>query len=893
MRRFGNTDVQAGAGVDPGKDVSGLLDQSDANSMNTMGQVQGTDRRSTVDALLKKYNDYLGNTDVQAGPNIDVGKDVSGLLDQADSGFSNSLSRLHNTDRQASVDALMKKYNDYLGNTNVQAQPGIDVGKDVSGQLDSADANVAGSLAQLRGTDRQGMVNDLRKQYSDYLGNTNIQARPDVDVGADVSGMQGQADAGVMGSLGRVQGADRQSMVDAMMKKYADMFGDTNVQGGPAIGTAPSDRMKALQGQVDSATTGLSNIDRVKQAHDLFDQFSESSAPEYDLALKKATQRAAAAGGLGSGGLRTDYGNLALTRSRDLDLQKRQLITQAMNDSVNDALNKQGRLASLEGQLSGQEAGLRGEQRQDRAYQTDVNTGNVNRAISTKQAGAGMAASNADANIQTLMSQLSANQNVASSLAARGQQRTANQAANRDYATNVDTGNVNRALSAREAASNMASSNADANLSSMLSNLSSSQNVASSLAQRQQQRTANQAANRDYSTNVDTGNVNRGISARQSAAGLASSNADSNLQSMLSDLAAQQNASSALAGRAQQRTANQAANRDYATNVATGNTNRALSARESASNMASSNADSELQSLLSKLSASQGMSGALAGRAQQRTSNQMANRDYASNIDTGNVNRRVGLGQAAANYGADMAGNQVADARNNLSTLSGLEDKSRANNLQSIADLRGERANQFALGDRVNQQFNNNRDFASNFATQKAGDLSNALSGASNVFGQTANQEAQNRAELRGERTYQTGQEQSAFERAVAQRQDEQQAQKDRFSQGLALINAGGQGNPASTLANLGASSGMDASTIAKFAAMLGKGNATAGGSATPGGGDGGGSSMPAGMQSILDSIFKNGIPGMQTTGSKSGTNAGTNADGIDIAGLMNLFGGH
>lgn len=103
--------------------------------------------------------------------------------------------------------------------------------------------------------------------------------------------------------------------------------------------------------------------DRMALAKDYFNQFQEATNPAYEQGLRVATQHAAANGRLHSGMLTTDYGNLAESRARDLDLLQRGLLTDATQGSIQDAAN------------------ARGELRTERGYQNDQSQQAINNAI--------------------------------------------------------------------------------------------------------------------------------------------------------------------------------------------------------------------------------------------------------------------------------------------------------------------------------------------------------------------------------------------------------------------------------------------------------------------------------------------------------------------------------
>ena len=78
-------------------------------------------------------------------------------------------------------------------------------------------------------------------------------------------------------------------------------------------------------------------LDRFKLAQEQYGTFADATSPQYDAALRDAARAAAATGRLGSGMLRTSYGDLANTRARELTNQRDALFQQALLGSVQDA----------------------------------------------------------------------------------------------------------------------------------------------------------------------------------------------------------------------------------------------------------------------------------------------------------------------------------------------------------------------------------------------------------------------------------------------------------------------------------------------------------------------------------------------------------------------------
>lgn len=109
-------------------------------------------------------------------------------------------------------------------------------------------------------------------------------------------------------------------------------------QGG-AVGLSPTDPNNAL---TTKTITPGSLADRFKLAQDRFNTFTASTEPAYQAALRDANRFGAAAGGLGSGQLRTSLGDLALNRSRDLTNSKDNLFQNALEGSIGDTWNSIG-----------------------------------------------------------------------------------------------------------------------------------------------------------------------------------------------------------------------------------------------------------------------------------------------------------------------------------------------------------------------------------------------------------------------------------------------------------------------------------------------------------------------------------------------------------------------
>lgn len=89
------------------------------------------------------------------------------------------------------------------------------------------------------------------------------------------------------------------------------------------------------------STTGTPQ-NRLQLAQTAFDTFAKSTAPAYAADLRQATQQAAGNGQVGSGMLRTTYGNLANQRALALDTERDNLINQATGATIADQQANRG-----------------------------------------------------------------------------------------------------------------------------------------------------------------------------------------------------------------------------------------------------------------------------------------------------------------------------------------------------------------------------------------------------------------------------------------------------------------------------------------------------------------------------------------------------------------------
>jgi hypothetical protein len=158
-------------------------------------------------------------------------------------------------------------------------------------------------------------------------------------------------------------------------------FTPTSVSVGNTVLPNQDPRLTGTQSAVDTASQSLANVDRTKLAQQMFDTFTQSTNPAYEASIRDATRAAAGAGRIGSGQLRTSYGNLANQRNLQLGTAQQQFMQDALEGSIGDQFNKVNALSGLEGQQYGEGADTNNQLRTERGYQTDLSQQAFNNAL--------------------------------------------------------------------------------------------------------------------------------------------------------------------------------------------------------------------------------------------------------------------------------------------------------------------------------------------------------------------------------------------------------------------------------------------------------------------------------------------------------------------------------
>lgn len=150
-------------------------------------------------------------------------------------------------------------------------------------------------------------------------------------------------------------------------------FGPGNDLRSSQVNPTASDRLKRLQGTVDTGVAAVGSSPSLSDAAaKQFELLGKQSAEQRRLGIQDIGRSAATLGRLGSGMVTTDLGNLEdVLRTREENARA----GLSANIAQQEAADRRANLAStsgLEGQVYGQEAGARGEVRGERGYQTDT-----------------------------------------------------------------------------------------------------------------------------------------------------------------------------------------------------------------------------------------------------------------------------------------------------------------------------------------------------------------------------------------------------------------------------------------------------------------------------------------------------------------------------------------
>ena len=151
--------------------------------------------------------------------------------------------------------------------------------------------------------------------------------------------------------------------------------------------TSPTDPSTSLASQTIQPPTA----NRYGIAQQQFQNYAQQTDPMYQKSIRDATSAGMAAGQMGSGQLRTSYGNLANQRDMQLQQAGNSFLTDALNGSIGDQQFNTGVAQQQQGFQAGQ---------QQNAYNQALQTGEFNNATQAQQFGQGVTQSQLAAALQ-------------------------------------------------------------------------------------------------------------------------------------------------------------------------------------------------------------------------------------------------------------------------------------------------------------------------------------------------------------------------------------------------------------------------------------------------------------------------------------------------------------
>jgi hypothetical protein len=137
----------------------------------------------------------------------------------------------------------------------------------------------------------------------------------------------------------------------------------------------------------DKTITPGAGVDRLALAKSNFENFAQSTDPEYQATLRDANQAAAGAGQIGSGMLRGRLGDIATTRSRDLQTAATSNLNSATSGSIDDAYKNLGIAQQQQGVQIGQQQSAFDQQQRKQALDEALRNGDFQRYYQLLQAG--------------------------------------------------------------------------------------------------------------------------------------------------------------------------------------------------------------------------------------------------------------------------------------------------------------------------------------------------------------------------------------------------------------------------------------------------------------------------------------------------------------------------
>lgn len=265
-------------------------------------------------------------------------------------------------------------------------------------------------------------------RYRSVLGTGQVNA---TGVNQDVPfhGVNGQVTAGAV---------DPNARFRSINTNIAGRGIDPRVAGGPDVAGAESGKYVAEQ---DQALAGLAGPSRTELAKTALADFDAQGERSRDQRFRKVGQTAAKFGTMGLGSVNAELGSIEGDFQRDRLEKSNELARSVAEGDISDRFRRVDATSGLRGQESGIEAGLRGESRTERDYDTGLDERNLGRDFAERDFQTEIEANNIDRARSERDSELGVDErNIGRQFDERG------------FQTGLGERNVGRATSERDAA---------------------------------------------------------------------------------------------------------------------------------------------------------------------------------------------------------------------------------------------------------------------------------------------------------------------------------------------------------------------------------------------------------------------------------------------------------
>lgn len=193
-------------------------------------------------------------------------------------------------------------------------------------------------------------------------------------------------------AAGRVLGGNYGTELGANEARYRSLYGTGAVEGGPDVGTGESDRTAGYGTAQDEALANLTGgPNRTELARTALDDFDREGEIGLQNRFRRVGQSAAKFGNIGLGSVNAELGSIQGDYERNRLQKRNELIRDVSEGDINDRYRTIGAVSGLRGQEADLDTGRRGEQRLERAYDTDTGRYNAEQDFERQLAATGTA----------------------------------------------------------------------------------------------------------------------------------------------------------------------------------------------------------------------------------------------------------------------------------------------------------------------------------------------------------------------------------------------------------------------------------------------------------------------------------------------------------------------